>query len=332
MSDSVFPAKDIATREGQNSIAEAILELGEKLSPINKLAQCEQYAVNSATSAYMAKRDRERSEGAAQYSTLVASDVTEIKDDLLHLYNEGISNGNVVAPVIDSTLSLSGKAADAKSVGSLYSFLLKRINDFVINRSNRIDCNSPYNVEGKIFVNYYYDDESFTVSDWIYIGDLKKFYVSFVSVVSWGDKDRNPMFFNEIDGWSLQKTELTVPSNAEYVKVTYPTSHKEKAKLGVDFGDILETIPYNEFSLDGLYLKSSNFTKAITSQEFNSITINPYGSARVGVLEFSPLLYSIFTSDGENTMINIDNNNYVWVRNLSDMSITVDVRVNYIHL
>ena len=41
MAENVFPVKDLSTREGQNLIAEKILALADKLSPITQLALAE---------------------------------------------------------------------------------------------------------------------------------------------------------------------------------------------------------------------------------------------------------------------------------------------------
>ena len=329
MTESLFPVKDLATREGQNLIAEKILSLADKLSPITQLALAEQYSLDSATQAYLSKKDRERAESATQFATLIAADVTDVREQLLQLYEEAISNGTVVAPVVDNTLSEAGKAADSKIVGELGSFLSHRIDDLVIQRKNRIDYNSPDRVEGKRFINYYVDDPAFTVSDWIYIGDLQNFYIGYVAVVAWGDKDRKPIRCIELDRWSLQRSKITVPSGAKYVKVTYQTSYKTKAKLG-DFSDVEEVLPYQGYSLRDLGLTSNNFDTALVNQTFSSVQVSANSCVLAGTLASVPKLYTVLVSDGENVIVTVDSNKKVWVRNFANEEVTIDVSVNYI--
>jgi len=333
MSNNVFPMKDVSTRDGQSEISESILRLGNKLVPnIPQLTVIEQYALDSATQAYLAKKDRERAESSAQFITITANEVSDIKDSLLQMYDEGISNGNIVAPVVDNTLTESGKAADSKEVGNTNSFILNRINDLVVQRKNRLDYLSYRRVEGKRFVNYYVDDENFTVSDWIYIGDLREFYVAFIAVVAWGDVNRRPLRCIELNKWSLQISKIIVPSDAKYVKLSYQTSYKERAKLGTNFSDVNDVVDYNEYSLSRLNLVPRNFNDVLVNQTFDSVEVNGNQSVNAGTLNSDslPKLYSVFVSDGENVIVTIDLNKNVWVRNLSSENLTVDVSINYI--
>ena len=74
---------------------------------VDETASAKTYAENAQASATSAA-------GSASSASTTARALTDI-------YNEAISSGQIVAPAVDATLTISGAAADAKATGDLYA-------------------------------------------------------------------------------------------------------------------------------------------------------------------------------------------------------------------